>query len=106
DRFRRFQLHPGGEQVGIDVAERVPMPEPPLFDSHPRMRAIRSIIESISDTDTTVLIRGESGVGKDLIARAVHFASARVKGPFRSEERRVGKEGGSGGGVLRSVKGG
>src|SRR5262245_53245555 len=58
------------------------MPEPPLFDSHPRMRAIRSIIESISDTDTTVLIRGESGVGKDLIARAVHFASARVKGPF------------------------
>ena len=66
----------------IDVAEPVPMPEPPLFDGHPRMRAIRSIIESISDTDTTVLIRGESGVGKDLIARAVHFASARVKGPF------------------------
>src|SRR5262249_37122557 len=46
------------------------------------MRAIRSIIESIADTDTTVLIRGESGVGKDLIARAVHFASARAKGPF------------------------
>jgi len=46
------------------------------------MRAIRSIIESIADTDTTVLIRGESGVGKDLIARAVHFASARGKGPF------------------------
>ena len=65
-----------------DVAEPVPMPEPPLFDGHPRMRAIRSIIESIADTDTTVLIRGESGVGKDLIARAVHFASARAKGPF------------------------
>jgi len=46
------------------------------------MRAIRSIIESIADTDTTVLIRGESGVGKDLIARAVHAASARGKGPF------------------------
>jgi two-component system response regulator AtoC len=46
------------------------------------MRAIRSIIESIADTDTTVLIRGESGVGKDLIARAVHAASARREGPF------------------------
>jgi len=46
------------------------------------MRAIRSIIESIADTDTTVLIRGESGVGKDLIARAVHSASTRREGPF------------------------
>jgi two-component system response regulator AtoC len=46
------------------------------------MRAIRSIIESIADTDTTVLLRGESGVGKDLIARAVHAASARREGPF------------------------
>ncbi|MGH7301999.1 MAG: sigma 54-interacting transcriptional regulator, partial [Candidatus Rokuibacteriota bacterium] len=46
------------------------------------MRAIRSIIESIADTDTTVLIRGESGVGKDLIARAVHAASTRREGPF------------------------
>ena len=54
----------------------------PLFDGHPRMRAIRSVIESIADTDTTVLIRGESGVGKDLIARAVHAASARRAGPF------------------------
>jgi two-component system response regulator AtoC len=58
------------------------MSEPPLFDGHPRMRAIRSIVESIADTDTTVLIRGESGVGKDLIARAVHAASARREGPF------------------------
>jgi len=55
----------------------------PLFDVHPRMRAIGSIIESIADTDTTVLIRGESGVGKDLIARAVHRASTRRRdGPF------------------------
>jgi len=40
------------------------------------------MIESIADTDTTVLIRGESGVGKDLIARAVHAASSRQQGPF------------------------
>src|SRR5438128_9676746 len=46
------------------------------------MREIQSIIESIADTDTTVLIRGESGVGKDLIARAVHAESTRREGPF------------------------
>ncbi len=46
------------------------------------MRAIRSVIESIADTDTTVLIRGESGVGKDLVARAVHKVSTRREGPF------------------------
>jgi transcriptional regulator with PAS, ATPase and Fis domain len=46
------------------------------------MRAIRTVVESIADTDATVLIRGESGVGKDLVARAVHAASARRRGPF------------------------
>src|SRR5262244_3332643 len=46
------------------------------------MRAIRDVIENIADTDATVLIRGESGVGKDLVARAVHAASTRRDGPF------------------------
>jgi two-component system response regulator AtoC len=54
----------------------------PLFDGHPRMREIASIIESIADTDAIALIRGESGVGKDLVARAIHAASARRHGPF------------------------
>src|SRR4030095_3764374 len=54
----------------------------PLFNGHPRMREIRSIIDSIADTDTTVLIRGESGVGKDLIARAIHAESTRHEEPF------------------------
>jgi two-component system, NtrC family, response regulator AtoC len=54
----------------------------PLFSGHPRMREIRSIIDSVADTDATVLIRGESGVGKDLIARAVHAESPRRAGPF------------------------
>jgi two-component system response regulator AtoC len=54
----------------------------PLFSGHPRMREIRSIIDSIADTDTTVLLRGESGVGKDLIARAIHAESTRHEEPF------------------------
>jgi two-component system response regulator AtoC len=46
------------------------------------MRAIRTLVESVADSDVTVLIRGESGVGKDLVARAIHAASARRQGPF------------------------
>jgi two-component system response regulator AtoC len=53
-----------------------------LFDGSPPMRAIRTVIENVADTDATVLVRGESGVGKDLAARAIHAVSARHGGPF------------------------
>jgi len=46
------------------------------------MREIRRVIESIADTDVTVLLLGESGVGKDLVARAIHAESARRDGPL------------------------
>ena len=46
------------------------------------MRAIGTIIANVADTDATVLIRGESGVGKDLVARAIHAGSSRRHGPF------------------------
>src|SRR5438309_11000968 len=54
----------------------------PMFEGSPQMRAVRTGIESIADTDATVLIRGESGVAKDLVARALHAASGRHNGPF------------------------
>ena len=46
------------------------------------MCEIRSVIEQIGTTDVTVLIQGESGVGKEIVAREVHAVSDRVKGPF------------------------
>jgi two-component system, NtrC family, response regulator AtoC len=46
------------------------------------MRAIAKLIDEIADTDTPVLIRGERGVGKDFVARAIHAASARRAKPF------------------------
>jgi two-component system response regulator AtoC len=53
-----------------------------VLDGSPQMRAIRTVVENIADTDAAVLIRGESGVGKDLIAHVIHAASARRNGPF------------------------
>jgi two-component system, NtrC family, response regulator AtoC len=54
----------------------------PVWDASPAMRSIRALIDSVADTDATVLIRGESGVGKDVVARTIHTASNRAQGPF------------------------
>ncbi len=54
----------------------------PLFDGSAAMRAVREMLENIADTDATVMLRGESGVGKDLVARAIHAASKRCNGAF------------------------
>ncbi|MFP8873155.1 MAG: sigma-54 dependent transcriptional regulator [Myxococcota bacterium] len=62
------------EKVGDD-------PETAVWES-PSMRKIREVIEQISDTDVTVLIQGESGVGKEVVARLVHARSIRSDGPF------------------------
>src|SRR3989442_12532309 len=64
------------------VQESDPTSYRPLLDGSPQMRAIGTVIENIADVDATVLIRGESGVGKELVARAIHAASSRRRGPF------------------------
>ena len=46
------------------------------------MRHVALIIEQVADSDVTVLIRGESGVGKELVARAIHQRSTRKQRPF------------------------
>jgi two-component system response regulator AtoC len=48
----------------------------------PSMRQVSHIIEQVADSDVTVLIRGESGVGKELVARAIHQRSTRRQKPF------------------------
>ncbi len=54
----------------------------PLFAHSSKMRGIREIIEAVASTDAPVLIRGESGVGKEVVARAIHAASLRHPHPF------------------------
>jgi len=54
----------------------------PLTGSNPRMAEIRGIVSKVAATDATVLIRGESGVGKEIVARMVFESSQRVQKPF------------------------
>lgn len=53
-----------------------------IIGRSPVMHGISQQIARAAPSRATVLIRGESGVGKELVARAVHFSSARNKGPF------------------------
>ena len=56
--------------------------ETELIGHGPRMDALRRSIARVAPTDALVLVRGESGVGKELVSRAVHFNSHRNDGPF------------------------
>ena len=53
-----------------------------FWGDSPEMQSIATVIEQVSDSDVTVLIRGESGVGKELVARAIHQRSPRRDRPF------------------------
>jgi len=55
-----------GEAVGKSVA----------------MRSVFGLLERLGPTDATVLIGGETGTGKDVVARSIHASSPRAKGPF------------------------
>jgi DNA-binding NtrC family response regulator len=48
----------------------------------PRMLKVFEMIGSVADTRATVMVTGESGTGKSMIARAIHRRSSRAKGPF------------------------
>ena len=53
-----------------------------VWGNSEKMRGIGQVIEQVADSDVTVLIRGESGVGKELVARAIHQRSTRRNRPF------------------------
>ena len=60
-------------------------PRPPRFGfvgDSAALEHVRRAIERVAELDVAVLIRGETGTGKEIVARALHEASARRRGPF------------------------
>jgi len=91
-------------------------PFPILFGRGERMAQVRETIERVADTDVTVLIRGETGTGKDLVARALSASPRRRDKPFLKvncsavpadllESELFGFEPGAFGGVLHQKPG-
>ncbi len=77
-------------QTKSSTSDSVEVPElrfrdryaPDFIGEHARVRALFVIVERIARSNSTVLLHGETGTGKELIARALHAASARCNGPF------------------------
>jgi two-component system nitrogen regulation response regulator NtrX len=59
-------------------------PQPTLVGSSPAIEHLRVLIAQVAPTDARVLILGESGSGKELVANAIHRYSPRARGPFVS----------------------
>ena len=75
----RVHLEPQAKKrVEVGFADRFG----PLVGGSPRMRRVFSVLEKVSATPLSVLILGETGTGKELVARAVHDASDRKGAAF------------------------
>jgi len=56
--------------------------KPELTGNSRAIQEVRELVLKVAPMDTTVLILGESGVGKELVAKMIHFYSKRASGPF------------------------
>ena len=54
----------------------------PLIGAHAAMHAVKQLVSRVAPTQSTVMIRGETGCGKELVARSVHDQSPRHEKPF------------------------
>jgi Nif-specific regulatory protein len=74
----RFPVKP----AAVRPKERVVFQD--LVGASAAMRHIHELVEGIKDMDTTVLLTGSNGTGKDLIAKTIHYGGARADRPFVS----------------------
>jgi DNA-binding NtrC family response regulator len=78
----RARLCPDDDEGTPTVTEVQQPLEPRLIGNSAAMDAVRRMIERVAPTDSAVLICGESGCGKELVAESLHARSARREGPF------------------------
>ena len=66
----------------VDLALNEPTGPGAIVGKSPAIMKVIRRIQQVAPTDSTVLIHGETGVGKELVARTIHHLSARRDGPF------------------------
>ncbi len=75
-----IRFEPFDERVRIVPSDRDRYGE--IIGRDRKMREIYAILEKIAPTDATVVVEGETGTGKDVVARTIHQQSRRAEGPF------------------------
>jgi transcriptional regulator with GAF, ATPase, and Fis domain len=74
------KFHAGEEEVEIVPSRKDRCGD--IIGRHQKLREIYAIIEKIAPTNTTVVIEGETGTGKEVVAQTIHKLSARAQGPM------------------------
>jgi len=76
----RITIEPttGKQRVDVGFADRFG----DLVGSSPKMRRVFGVLEKVANTPLSILILGETGTGKEVVAKSVHDASDRKSGPF------------------------
>jgi transcriptional regulator with PAS, ATPase and Fis domain len=90
-RVTTTPIHDQGHRVGWVLAlrdEPVSVDGPVLFHgmwtADPAMKRLFRVVERVAGSDASVLVRGETGAGKELVSAALHALSPRRAGPFRA----------------------
>jgi DNA-binding NtrC family response regulator len=79
---RQATIHEIEQAVGAALAHSPFQSYEETFGRSPRMLALEPVVAGLAAASTPILVRGESGVGKEVIARAIHQRSERSERPF------------------------
>ena len=82
DLPKTLEIENAASIVGTDGDELADRIFPGIIGKSPALRDLLDMVRIVAPTDATVLLNGETGTGKELIAEAIHKSSDRANGPF------------------------